>query len=170
MTSNILSCSKSFVGLMLLLIFAVSCSENSVAPKSGDDFITANISGDYNFIFKSDNIYFKKYESNEIIISTENLINPNEIFRIQLKIYYQDGLTKFNLSNNEKQTSFEKRNLINTTSIYNLNVEGQIQFDYFAEDSIGGTFNFSAIKNDSVPSADRQINVTNATFKIKNSK
>ena len=89
---------KFFSAYILSLIFLFSCNNSSVTVNQ-DKLLSADLSGDINFRFNSSKVNYILFETGEVEIYSEQLINPNEILTINIKFLYQNGLNKFNLSN-----------------------------------------------------------------------
>jgi len=151
---------------IIVLIFLFSCNNSSVTVNQ-DKLLSADLSGDINFKFSSSKVYYILFETGEVEIYSEQLINPNEILTINIKFLYQNGLTKFNLSNLQNRTFFEKRNFINTIKKYDENVTGDIEVISLTKNSIEANFRFTAEKKDTLSNQIYKINISNGKIIFK---
>lgn len=158
---------KYFSIYIIVLIFLFSCNNNSI-NLNHDKLLSADLSGDINFKFNSSKVNYILFETGEVEIYSEQLINPNEILTINIKFLYQNGLTKFNLSNLQNRTFFEIRNFINTIKKYDENVAGEIEVISLTKNSIEANFKFSAEKKDTKSNHTYKINISNGKIIFKN--
>jgi len=157
---------KFFSAYIIILLFLSSCNNNSITLNN-DMFVSADLSGDINFRFNSSKVNYIMFETGEIEIYSEQLINPNEILTINIKFLYQNGLTKFSLTNFQNRTFFEKRNFINTIKKYDENVTGEIEVLSLTKNSIEANFQFSAEKKDTISNQTYKINISNGKIIFK---
>jgi hypothetical protein len=154
--------------LALFLIFGLSCSTDNPNNNNDNNLNTVNckVSGDLNLNFKSSSATYIKYETGQSFLFAEMHLNPNETYSMQIKFNDKTGSMSFDLSGSEPLTKFARNNMTTNIITYSSNVTGNISFTDKGNDSLRGTFNYSASFIDTVNSVTKTINISDGNFVI----